>query len=172
MNQLPLHPGLEHSYYCGKMQSLLQNQWQWRMAEKIKFIKLLLQNQASRWKSGRSDSLSNISLNCPPFASPWETDNRRKPPIELENASSLFLRWIQAANSADTFRKPKTRDLSLKRNLSECEMMPFFLPSKCKLFWLKCLIRTQWQWNTHKHTCPETHTRELAPQSYGSVDRL
>lgn len=129
------------------------------MTEKIKFSKLLQQNQASRWKSGGSYCLSNISLNCLPFASPQETDNRRKPPIESENASTLVLRWIQAANSADTFRKPKARNLRLKRSLSEREMMPFLLPWKYKLVWLELLlIRMQWKWNTHKHTYTATHT--------------
>lgn len=155
------------------MQPLLQNQQQWQMAEKIKFSKLSLQNQASRWKSGGSDCLCNISLNCPPFTSPWETDNRRKPPIESENASSLVLRWIQAANSTDTFRKLKTRSVWLKRSLSECEMILPFLPWEYKLAWLELyLIRMQWKWNIHKHTDTETLTQELAPPSCGSADRL
>ena len=136
----------------------------WKMAEKIKFSKLLLQNQTHRWKSGGSDCLSSISLNCPPFASPWETDNRRKPPMESENISPLVLRWIQTANSTNTFRKPKTRNLRLKRSLSECEMMPFLPPWKCKLVWLKlCPIRAQWKWNTHKYTCTEMLEPWLGP---------
>lgn len=164
MNQPPLHPGPECSCYCGKTQSLLQNQQQWQMAEEIKFSKLLLQNQPRRWKSGGSDCLSNISLNCPPFASPWETDNTRKPPMELENAPSLVLRWIQAANSVDTFQKPKTRNLRLKRSLSEYEMRPFLPPWKCKPVWLEwCPIRTHWKWNTRKRTHKEMLARRHRP---------
>lgn len=143
------------------------------MAEKIKPSKLALHNQASRGKRGGSDCLSNISWNCPPLASPRETDNRKKPPIESENASFLVLRWIQAANSTDSFRKPKTRNLRLQRSLSECEMMPFLLPWKCKPVWLKlCLIRTHWKCNAHKHMYTETHAQDLAPLSYASADRL
>lgn len=120
---------------------------------------------ASRWKSRRSDCLCHISLNCPPFASPRETDNRRKPPIESENASTLVLRWIQAANSTGTFRKPKTRRLLRKRSLSEWETMLFSLPWKSRLVWLELyLIRTQRKWNAQKHTdTRNTWARPLRP---------
>ena len=166
LNQPRLLPGLECSCRRGKMQSLLQNRQRWQMAEKIKFSKLLLQNQTHRCKSGGSDCLSSISLNCPPFASPWETDNRRKPPMESENTSPLVLRWIQAANSSNTFRKLKTRNLRLKRSLSDYEMMPFLPPWKCKLVWPKlCPIRAQWKWNTHKNM----YTEMLAPRPGPSV---
>lgn len=73
------------------------------MAEKMKYGKLLLQNQTSKWKSWESDCLCNISLNCPPFASPWDTDNKRKPLTESENTSTLVHRWIQLLTALTFF---------------------------------------------------------------------
>lgn len=81
------------------------------MTERIEYGNLLLQIQTRVRKSVGSDGLYTISLNGPPFASPQETDNKKLPPMELENASFLVLRRIQDANSTDTFRNSKMQSL-------------------------------------------------------------
>jgi hypothetical protein len=54
-----------------------------------------LKMESSSYKSKAADEkvtyLYNISLNGPPFVSPQETDNKKLPPIESENASFLVL---------------------------------------------------------------------------------
>lgn len=173
LNQPRLLPGLECSCRRGNMQSLLQNRQRWQMAEKIKFSKLLLQNQTHRWKSGGSDCLSSISLNCPPFASPRETDNRRKPPMEPENTSPLVLRWIQAANSAILLENRRQGISGLKGACQNVKWCPFSLLESVNWFGPNYVQLGHSENEIHISTRTQRCLRPgLAPPSSGSEDRL